>query len=282
MSTGPAPTVSVCIPTYMGASYIAQALDSVLDQSFTDFEIVVSDDASTDATLQILSGYDDPRLRVLPNSVNAGASANWNRALAAARGRYVKLLCHDDYLYPGALERQVAGFGEPGSGGVVLVTSPRDIVDDDGTRLMTRGLDVPGRMCGDDVRRRIVRSGTNVLGETSSALFRTDAARAAGGFDTSSFYTLDVEFWMRLLQEGDLFVVGETLSAYRVHLASWSVALASGQAADFAAMVRRFAAEEDSGISRSDVAVGAAMARINAIGRRVVYSLMRRGVLGGS
>src|SRR5512134_2699028 len=108
MSTNPTPTVSVCIPTYRGAAHVAAAIESVLRQSFTDFELIISDDNSPDATVEIAAGYKDARIRLLRNPRNLGAEGNWNRCLAAARGRYFKLLPQDDVLVADCLERQVA------------------------------------------------------------------------------------------------------------------------------------------------------------------------------
>src|SRR5437667_3511518 len=86
------PAVSVCIPAYRGAAHIGEAIESVLAQSFADFELVVVDDASRDDTAAVVARYRDPRIRFLRNERNAGVQANWNRCLELARGRYFKPL----------------------------------------------------------------------------------------------------------------------------------------------------------------------------------------------
>ena len=123
------PTVSVCIPTYNGAQYVERTIRSVLAQTFTDFELVVRDDGSTDDTLDVVQSIDDERVRIVAGRENAGAGANFGLAVAEATGAYVKLLCQDDVIYPECLERQVAALdADPG---VVMVSCHRDIVDDD-------------------------------------------------------------------------------------------------------------------------------------------------------
>ena len=86
------PLVSVCIPTYRGMPHLRAAIDSVLAQTLSDFELVVIDDNSPDDSFAIASSYGDRRIRCLRNPRNLGPEGNWNRCLAEAKGRYVKLL----------------------------------------------------------------------------------------------------------------------------------------------------------------------------------------------
>ena len=107
------PAISVCIPTYNAAPWIAATIDSVLAQTRRDFELVILDDCSADDTLSIVRRYDDPRIRLLVHEQNMGAEAAWNRLLQEARGRFVKLLCCDDLIYPTCLELQAAILESP-------------------------------------------------------------------------------------------------------------------------------------------------------------------------
>jgi glycosyltransferase involved in cell wall biosynthesis len=94
------PAISVCIPTYNAALWIAATIESVLAQTRRDFELVILDDCSGDDTLSIVRQYEDPRIRLLVHERNMGAEAAWNRLLAEARGRFMKLLCCDDLIHP--------------------------------------------------------------------------------------------------------------------------------------------------------------------------------------
>jgi glycosyltransferase involved in cell wall biosynthesis len=104
----PNPTVSVVMAAYNGATLIGETLDSLWAQSFTDFEVIVVDDCSTDGTLDLLRACPDPRLRVIAAEQNAGPVHSRNRAFAEARGRYIAGLDQDDICLPGRFERQVA------------------------------------------------------------------------------------------------------------------------------------------------------------------------------
>lgn len=101
------PKVTVFIPVHNREHYIRVAVNSILAQTFEDFELVVVDDGSTDRTAEVLAGYSDPRLQVLRNPANLGIPASRNRGLEAARGEYIALLDSDDHAYPDRLARQV-------------------------------------------------------------------------------------------------------------------------------------------------------------------------------
>jgi glycosyltransferase involved in cell wall biosynthesis len=104
------PLVSVCIPTYNGAKYLKECLDSVLAQTFTDFEVLIVDDKSSDETLSIAQEYAtyDPRFRVIQNECNLGLVGNWNRCVELAQGEWIKFIFQDDLIEPACLERMLA------------------------------------------------------------------------------------------------------------------------------------------------------------------------------
>ena len=92
--------VSVCIPSYNAAQFIGETVQSVLDSEYRNFEIIISDDASTDGTTNIVESLHDSRIRFYPNRRNEGPVRNWNRAITKATGEYVSLLNHDDLYSP--------------------------------------------------------------------------------------------------------------------------------------------------------------------------------------
>ena len=92
------PRVSICIPTYRGAAYLAATLDSVLAQSYSNFELWILDDNSPDDTQTIVARYTDPRIKYVRNTQNLGPEGNWNKCMDLAQGKYFKLLPHDDLL----------------------------------------------------------------------------------------------------------------------------------------------------------------------------------------
>ena len=105
--TTSSPRVSVVISTFNGEKYLPEALDSILNQTFDDFELIIVNDGSTDSTAKILSELKDERLVIIENSVNSGIAASQNKAIAVASGRYVALQDHDDISLPDRLQAQV-------------------------------------------------------------------------------------------------------------------------------------------------------------------------------
>src|SRR2546423_2625235 len=103
------PLISIGMPVYNGAQFISQALDSLLKQTFADFEIIICDNASTDGTEEICSEYArrDQRIRYYRNPINLGLAGNCRRVLEVARGKYFKYAAHDDLCAPRLLERCV-------------------------------------------------------------------------------------------------------------------------------------------------------------------------------
>lgn len=107
MQTRPIPSVSVVMPAYNAAKYIAEAIDSILAQTYTDFEFIIINDGSVDDTEKIIQSYDDPRIVYLKNEVNSGICVTLNKGLDAARGRYIARMDADDISLPQRFEKQV-------------------------------------------------------------------------------------------------------------------------------------------------------------------------------
>jgi glycosyltransferase involved in cell wall biosynthesis len=101
------PKVTVLMSVYNGERYLNEAIDSILGQTFTDFEFLIIDDASTDRTPEILRSYDDPRIRVVTNEENLGLTKSLNKGLALARGEYIARMDADDISIPERLEEQI-------------------------------------------------------------------------------------------------------------------------------------------------------------------------------
>src|SRR5215470_442947 len=102
------PKVSVVVKSYNHDAYVGETIQSVLDQSFQDFEIVVTDDGSTDGTPDVIRQFADPRIHMQVFEKNRGISIAMNETIARARGEFIAILNSDDFALPGRLERQVA------------------------------------------------------------------------------------------------------------------------------------------------------------------------------
>ncbi len=238
-----APKVSVCIPTYQGEATLGAAIESVLAQSHSDFELIVIDDASSDSTRAIVERFTDPRLVYLRNEYNLGPQGNWNRCLDMAQGKYFKLLPHDDLLHPHCLQQQTAVLDTDFNERTALVFSARDVLGPDG-RLLTHRSYPGGRegpISSSMVMRSCVRFGTNLLGEPGAVLFRKALADKVGAFDATNPYVIDLDYWFRLLAHGDAYYCADSLASFRVSGGSWSVAIGTRQSCDFHAFVTRYA-----------------------------------------
>jgi glycosyltransferase involved in cell wall biosynthesis len=266
-------TVSICIPVYKGAATIEEAINSVLAQTYTDFDITVVDNCSPDDTVAIVKGINDPRVSVQVNDENYGPTENWNRAVLATTGKYVKLLCADDALAPTCLERQVAALEAPGNENIVITAVRRTVIDDNGNVLMQgRGLaGMKGRVSGHDVIRKTVRSGTNPLGEPAAVLIRGDLLRQCMPWDGSLGYMIDVDMWTKVLGHGDLFAIPESLATFRVSTGAWSGELAGKQRKQATEFMKKLQERYPNVISSTDVKIGAAQAALLAQGRRATY-----------
>ena len=131
----PTPRVSIGLPVYNGEEFLAQSIESVLAQTFTDFELIISDNASTDRTVEIAESFatDDERVRVIHNTENRGAAWNYNHVFDVATAPLFRWHAHDDYFEPELLERLVDALDdEPDA---VLAHSWTRFIEDDGTTL---------------------------------------------------------------------------------------------------------------------------------------------------
>lgn len=271
------PRVSIVIPAYNNAAYLAATLESVSAQTYSDFEIVIADHSSVDGTAAVIDSFSgDPRIRVLsPTPHGGGAKANWNRVSQHATGEWIKLVCGDDLIAPDALEVQMAAAQAHPS--AVMVASKRAIVDAHGAPVIgSRGLaGLDGLVSGPEAVRATVRSGTNIFGEPAAVLLKREVL-AQGWWDDSFPYMIDETAYVRVLRSGDLVAVPQTLASFRISASQWSVRLAAAQAEQAAGLHKAILAAHPEAVSSADVRRGNALALANAYARRLVYMGLRR------
>lgn len=267
------PVVSICIPTYRGEPHIAAAIESVLNQSYTNFELVIIDDNSPDNTIAKIRQYGDARIRLLQNAANLGPQGNWNRCLAEARGKYIKVLPQDDLLAPACLEQQVAILERDLAAQIGLVFCARAIIDAQGRPILLRAYAGArsGVIPAQKLTRQCLRRGTNLIGEPGAVLFRAETAAAIGPFDASIPYVLDLDYWFRLLLQGDAYYLAETLASFRVSPGSWSVAIGARQSIDYRRFIKKIAENPAFPAGRIDILCGAMMASLNNYLRMAFY-----------
>ncbi|MEY3786449.1 MAG: hypothetical protein RLZ75_654 [Pseudomonadota bacterium] len=268
------PTISVCIPTYCGAAHLGAAIESVLNQDFTDYELIIIDDNnSPDQTDEIVSSYQDHRIRYIKNMANLGPEGNWNKCLAEAKGKYFKLLPHDDTLASDCLSRQVEILDNDVNQSIALVFCPRHIIDCNGKIITTRSYPAgkEGVINGYEAIKKSIRLGTNLIGEPGAVMFRKSLAEEVGFFDGSISYIIDLDYWFRLLLNGNAYYIAQPLASFRVASGSWSIDIGIRQSDDFRLFIDRCAQNTKFLLTRVDTLLGMLMAKINNYLRLLFY-----------
>ncbi len=209
------PKISICIPTYNYAHFIADAIESVLSQTVSDYELLVIDNCSTDNTEEVVLGYlqEGRNVKYIRNEKNLGLVCNLNRCIELASGTYIKILCSDDLLEATCLEKMVQVL--EANPKVSLVASARQLVDRSLNNLGQLAYsDRPELLPGIEVIRKCLFVG-NLIGEPTAVLFRKKDAIA--GFDPEYRQLVDLEMWFRLLEQGDFAFIPEALCLIRQH-----------------------------------------------------------------
>jgi GT2 family glycosyltransferase len=216
------PVVSVVIPSYNHAAFIAEAVNSVLTQSLRDLELIVVDDGSTDASLNVLAGFSDPRVKII-SQANQGAHAAINRGLREASGKYLAILNSDDVYYPRRLEKAIKALeADPQVG---LVGSYIEIVDTEGKTLGVKHsyqncspwlLETPEESfrAVDDLRAALLTE--NYWATTSNYVFPRTWFERIGEF-LPLRYAHDWDFALRMAKVARMVMLPEVLMRYRVH-----------------------------------------------------------------
>jgi glycosyltransferase involved in cell wall biosynthesis len=206
------PKVSVLIPTYNYAHFISEAIESVLQQTFEDFELIIVDNCSTDNTVEIVKHYiqKDKRVKIIQNDVNIGMYRNYNKALLSAKGKYIKFLNSDDKLQKTNLEKFVKILDK--NENISLVSSHRQYFDQKNDLLLSSSI---GLINGEDAILKSFES-WNYIGEPTTVMFRKKNLNL-GLFDISLLMFADLDMWLRQLTVGDLYIIDEVLSYFRIH-----------------------------------------------------------------
>jgi glycosyltransferase involved in cell wall biosynthesis len=270
------PRVSVVVPSYNNADYLAETMDSILAQTYDDFEVVVADHSSTDGTMDIARRYEaDPRVRLLTTEAGGGAKRNWDRVSQEARGELIKLVCGDDLIAPTALARQVSAFDEHPS--AVLVASQRTLVDAAGRTLISaRGLGgLNGLVGGREAARTAVLAGSNIFGEPACVMVRRDALEKIGWWDNTHPYLIDQASFIEVSLQGDVVAIPGSLASFRINAGQWSVRLAREQAQQAAGFHEKLRSENPDLLSANDVRIGNFKALLTSFMRRAVYVVLR-------
>jgi glycosyltransferase involved in cell wall biosynthesis len=270
------PTISVCLPTYNGDKFVAAAIESVLNQTFGGFELLVGDDGSKDSTRDILEKYaqSDSRVKLTLHKQNLGYMRNSNFLLGQCQGKYTKTFAQDDLLEPGCLQQMLDVFEQREN--IRLVTVSRRNIDEDGREIeIQHKFPETGLHLGVEIIKRYLTEFLNRTGNPSQILFRT--ADAAGGLNAAYNHSSDSELALRLLEHGDFYYIAEPLIRYRIHKDTTTISTMEDMsfAPDHVRLVDRFGSHLiDEGISESDLWNFAIKGLIN----KMANAMMIRGI----
>ena len=210
-----APRVSVVMGAYNGERFLRPAIESILNQTFRDFELIVIDDGSTDSTPQILREFKDDRIRVVCNERNLGIAETLNNGIAVARGEYVALQDHDDVSLPTRLGYQVAFLDKHAQVG--MVGSSCSVIDEVGTLVKHWPVEYDG------VKLRWALLWRNPFFHTA-LMVRRRAIEEVGGYSSDPQYRFaeDYDLMSRVAFRHAVANIPQLLGCWRVHKTSAS------------------------------------------------------------
>lgn len=196
--------VSIVLPTFNGEIYLANAINSVLQQSYKNFELILVDDCSTDGTSRIIQEFaqNDPRIRYIRNESNQKLPNSLNIGFAAAVGEYFTWTSDDNLYAPHAIEKMVTYLDEHDELGMVYCDYT--VIDENGREVRENHLEGPERLLW-----------TNTVG--ACFLYRREIAEEIGGYNSELFLAEDYDYWLRIYQAGEIGHLQENLYRYRQH-----------------------------------------------------------------
>ncbi len=228
------PKVSISIPTYNGALYLEGCLDSAIGQTFSDTEIVIVDDCSTDETLGIAERYakQDRRIRVFRNEKRLGLVQNWNKSIQYSTGEWVKFLFQDDSLSSDCIKRmlEAAERGDRGARCDFVICERNFVIQKEVEERLRHFYEnsitalkdvLPGKshILPQEFSGAILSEGVgvNFIGEPSSVMIRRDICFQYSFFNPNLIHLCDLEYWTRIGTNERLVYLPEKLVDFRVH-----------------------------------------------------------------
>lgn len=270
------PLVSICIPSYNCSEFITESIKSVFNQSYENIELIITEDGSTDNSIEVINAAlaQKPEnfpviFKILPQ--NTGITENYNLLLTLAKGKYVKILPGDDYIFPDCIAKKVAVF-EQYQDELALVFSSRYVITRSGKRVMKAKFFADGKIENQELIRKCIIGGTNLIGEPGAVLFRKSVSDEVGFFDSRWSYTHDIDYWSRILLHGHAYAFSHPLSVFRIDN-NLSVRLGRKRVTHYWHVIQAMASRWN--VSKMVVIAGYARTVINELLRRMVHLYCR-------
>lgn len=208
------PSVTVAIPTFNSEKFISDAIYSILNQSHSPKEILISDDCSSDDTTEIVQNLkkQDNRIKLFINSTNLGYQCNWNKCLEYATSDFVLLLHADDLLKPGTIKKQIQFFHKHPE--VALIGGYEDTINENGNLIRKASLKKTKIYLSGQIYEFVTETGSYI--SCSSVMFNMEKIKTVGYFDTDTIAT-DELFWPKILMYYPIAILDESLIYRRIH-----------------------------------------------------------------
>ena len=202
------PKITVLMSVYNGEKYLKEAIDSILNQTFKDFEFLIINDGSTDKTAEILQSYDDPRIKIVNNDKNMDLTKSLNKGLRIARGKYIARMDADDVSLPQRFKKQVDYLEENVTAGLVGTFS---YTIGEGGEILNEGKPPSENK---EIKKALLK-GNQFCGP--SVMFREKCIDRIGFFREEFRYAQDYDLWLRIADKYDVANIPEPLYERRIH-----------------------------------------------------------------
>jgi len=209
------PEITVLMSVYNGEKYLREAIESILNQTYKNFEFLIINDGSADSSRDIILSYNDPRIRLVDNEQNIGFTRSLNRGLKLARGRYIARMDADDISISTRLEKEVAFLNQ--NRNVGLVGTYYLMINEDGKVLHTIKCSIVSK----DIKENILEGSQFGHG---SVLLRAECIRKVGPYRDEFKSAQDYDLWLRISEVYDVANIPEILYKWRLNFKSISIA----------------------------------------------------------
>ncbi len=271
------PIVSVCIPLWNKEAYVEEMLFSVINQTYKSLEIIISDNASTDRSIELISKFNDPRIKIYSNPENMGGMYNFRKIFTYATGKYMTYLSADDALDLTTIEKAITILEDPKNQDIVFVNSYIDIINEASERILIKKYPFgSGRLSSYWAIRSNFIYGSNILGEPNGTVWKKECydKMPEPKFINGNGWTADLDIMMECLLQGNTYMIPEPLAKFRISSTSnSSTILKSSQAKLFREYVFALYKDKRYNLSFMWVIVSSITSFIMQIARNMFYKI---------
>jgi len=214
------PNISIVLPVYNGEKYLKDSVDSALAQGYTDYELIIWNDGSTDKSANLIGSYRDSRIRVFRNNNNQGLFKSLNLAIGKAQGKWIRIWSQDDVMKPNCLETETEFHRVHPEVGMSYCA--RDIIDGFGKVLLNAPEDKTPEVVLPELAVQIMFYHGSITGNISNVMIKKSVFDEIGLFREDMKISGDFEMWFRILEKYPIGFIREPLIYLRSHKEQFS------------------------------------------------------------